>query len=56
MVSSSTSTSHKFEGTASLDFVPEEDFNSFRVVEVVKELGLKTCERSVFGQGARLLI
>ena len=37
-------------------FVPEDDFSSLRVAEVVKELGLLTCERGEFGQGARLLI
>ena len=36
-------------------FVSEDDFSSLRVVEVVRELGLITCERGEFGQGARLL-
>ena len=34
----------------------EDDFSSLRVVEVVKELRLTTCERGVFGQGARLSV
>ena len=33
----------------------EDHFSGLRVVEVVKELGLIACERSEFGQGARLL-
>ena len=32
-------------------FVPEDAFSSLRVVKVVRELGLVTCERGVFGQG-----
>ena len=55
MVSSSSSASDKYEGTVSLDSSPEEDLSSLRVVEVVKELGLMTCERSEFFQRARLL-
>ena len=47
MVSASSSASNMYEGTLSL----EEDFSSLREVEVVRELGLITCERGVFGQG-----
>ena len=36
-------------------FLLEDHFSSLRIVEVVKELGLVTCGRSVFCQGARLL-
>ena len=53
MVSSSSSASDKYEGTASLDSSPEDDFSSLREVEVVRELGLITCVSGVFGQGAR---
>ena len=36
-------------------FVPEDNFSSLRVVEVVRELGLITFERSGFGHGAKIL-
>ena len=44
MVSSSSSASHEYEGSASL---------SLPVVEVVKELGLITCGRSEFCHGGK---
>ena len=56
MVSSSSSASNKYEGTASLDSSWKMISVVSEVVEVVRELGLLTCERGVFGQGARLLI
>ena len=58
MVSSSSSASHKYEGIASFvaGLLLEDDFGSLRVVEVVKELGLITCGRSEFCQGAKVLV
>ena len=57
MVSSSISTSHKYEGSVFLspDSLLEDHFSSLREVEVVKELGLITCGRREFCQRARLL-
>ena len=57
-MSSLSSESHKYEGTASLspDCSKKEDFTSLRAVEIVKIVGLITCERRVIGQRARLLI
>ena len=56
MVSSSSSASHKYEGSVSMSpNLLEDDFGSLREVDVVKELGLLTGVRGEFCQGARLL-
>ena len=52
MVSSSSSASIKYEGTASLECSLEDDFSGLGVVEVVRELRLITCERGEFGRGS----
>ena len=57
MVSSSSSASHKYEGSVSLS--PDSSWkiisSSLRVVELVKDVGLITCGRIVYRHGARLL-
>ena len=52
MVSSSSSASCNYEGIKSLDC----SMRKISVVEIVKDVGLITCERRVIGQRARLFI